>query len=346
MRLLTNLRAPQRRNRTFHTSRLQQFAKKVLQKARLLYLANQDIARFSRTAALSLFDNDRSRLASRIMYNVHALEKGLARNHDFRAGFGRKALVGLNDSMLMYRSKGYDISGFPYDEGIAVLKSYVQLHLDQNHSVDFLAEIVNPTLLDIPSHRNAGGTKLVRAQEKFANPTLNFKDLALGRSSLREFSGKPINHAKVREAIAIALKTPSVCNRQGWRTYWIDDKMKAAEVLKHQRGFGYREMPEVLLCITVSNATFLSPVERNQGFVDGGLFSMSILYALEYQGLAAVPLNACLYSSAQKEIRSIVGMDDADVIVMFIAIGDFPEVSKVPLSARRTLDEVIIKHSC
>lgn len=324
-------------------TRPRQFAKKVLQKVRLLYLARQDTARFSRTASLSLFDSDQERLSSRIMYNVHALEKGLARNHDFRGGFGRKALSNLNDAMLLYRSNEFDTEVFPYDEGIAVLKAYAQLHLDMNHDVSFLSEVIDQTLFDTPSIRNVAGSKTIRKQDKSTNEYKNFRDLALGRSSVREFSGEPVDHGCVIDSISIALQTPSVCNRQGWRIYWIDDKSKADEVLRHQRGFGYREMPEILLCVTVSNATFLSPVERNQGFVDGGLLAMSILYALEYQGLAAVPLNACLYSSAQNEIRKIVRIADSDVIVMFIAIGQFPAESKVPLSTRRTPEDVIIK---
>lgn len=317
--------------------------KKILQRTRLRYLANQDTARFSRTASLSLFDSDQQRLSSRIMYNVHALEKGLARNHDFRAGFGRKALINLNDAMILYQDKNFDTEGFPYDEGIAVLNSYTKLHLDLGQDVGFLTELIDPSLFDATSVRNAGGSKKIRKLDKSSNSHKNFRDLALGRSSVREFSGEPIDYEHVMDSISIALKTPSVCNRQGWQIYWVDDKTKAAEVLRHQRGFGYREMPEVLLCVTVSNSTFLSPVERNQGFVDGGLFAMSLLYALEYRGLAAVPLNACLYSKAQNEIRKIMAIADSDVIVMFIAIGHFPVESKVPISARRSLEDVVIK---
>lgn len=327
---------------TVHTTRPRQFLKKTLQRVRLRYLAHEDIARFSRTASLSAFDGDRDRLASRIMYNVHALEKGIARNHDFRPGFGKTALSNLNDAMLIYRNKGFDTRVFPYDEGIAVLKSYVQLHDELNADSKFLSGIIDPSILGAASIRGAGGSKIVSRQEKESNGNKNFSDLALGRSSVREFSGEAVDRQAVLDAITIALKTPSVCNRQGWKIYWIDDKTKASDVLRHQRGFGYREMPEVLLCVTVSNATFLSPVERNQGYVDGGLFSMSILYALEYQGLAAVPLNACLYSSAQKKIREIVGIADSDVIVMFIAVGQFPERTKVPLSARRVAEDVVI----
>lgn len=326
-------------------ARSKQTAKKALQHVRLQYLAQQDIFRFSRHAALSTFDRDLQRVTSRIMYNVHALEKGLARNHDLRPGFGRKALTHLNDAMLLYRASGYDVQAFPYQEGLGVLRQYADLHARLGHEVDFLPGIVDATLFsqDESGSRTAGTIEVQRDQ-KSRNGDKNFAELALGRTSIREFSGEPIEQGKVDEAIRIALKSPSVCNRQGWRVHWLSDKSVMKEVLAHQRGFGYREMPEVLLCVTVSNSTFISPVERNQGFVDGGLFAMSILYGLEYEGLAAVPLNACLYSGAQKAIREIVPLPAAEVIVMFIAVGAFPDSSRAPASSRKPLDSVVVRH--
>jgi nitroreductase len=123
--------------------------------------------------------------------------------------------------------------------------------------------------------------------------------------------------------------------------YWVEDKETARKVLQHQRGFGYKQMPEVLLTITVSNNTYLSPVERNQGFVDGGLFAMSVMYGLEHEGLAAVPLNACMYAKDQKAVRRLLDIDDSEVIVMFMAIGEFMDESIVPISDRKSADSFV-----
>lgn len=72
---------------------------------------------------------------------------------------------------------------------------------------------------------------------------------------------------------------------------------------------------------------------------------MSVLYGLEHEGLAAVPLNACLYSRAQKAIRKLVPIPHAEVIVMFIAVGAFPETSAVPASSRKPLESVVVRHA-
>ncbi|KWX60295.1 hypothetical protein ASJ79_01285 [Mycobacterium sp. NAZ190054] len=201
--------------------------------------------------------------------------------------------------------------------------------------MSFLAEIVSDEFLDANVDKGAAGTKVVRRADKERNHEKNFYELALGRSSVRQFSGRAIDHSKVMAALRAAEKTPSVCNRQGWRVYWVDDKALAAQVLQHQRGFGQRQMPEVLLTITVSNNTFLSPVERNEAFVDGGLFSMSVLYGLEFEGLAAVPLNAMMYYKDQCAVRKLLAIDDSEMITMFIAVGDCPDETVVPTSDRK-----------
>ena len=321
-----------------NTTRSKQYVKKLLQKIRLRYLAHKDVSRFSRTASFSVFDDGYDQVVSRIIYNVHSLEKGLARFRDMRLGFGARRLANLNDALVVYTAKGYDRAAFAYVEGVSVIQRYKELHAKKGFDVSFLDGLVNPEFLNPATDFGAAGTKTIRRADKAGNSAKGFYELAQGRSSSREFSGEPIDLDKVMNAIRNAERTPSVCNRQGWKVYWVEDKELARKVLKHQRGFGYPQMPEVLLTITVSNNTYLSPVERNQAFVDGGLFSMSVLYGLEYEGLAAVPLNACMYYKDQRAVRELLDMDDSEMISMFIAVGDFMDEFVVPISDRKPAD--------
>ena len=324
-----------------NTSRPKQLAKKNLNKVRLRYLAQKDITRFSRTASFSIFDDGYEQVVSRIMYNVHALEKGLARNRDIRLGFGKKALSNLNDALVVYRLRRYDESAYAYVQGLSVIQRYKELHAKQDFDIAFLDEIIDSEFLNPGMDYTAAGTKTIRRADKEHNSEKGFRELALGRSSVREFSGDPIDTTKVMSALKAAEKTPSVCNRQGWKVYWVEDKELAAKVLKHQRGFGYALMPEVLLCITVSNNTFLSPVERNQSYVDGGLFSMSVMYGLESEGLAAVPLNACMYHRDQLAVRELLDIDESENIIMFMAVGSFPDESVSPISDRKSAESFV-----
>lgn len=324
-----------------NTSRPRQVVKKHLQRLRLVYLAQKDVSRFARTASLSTFGSTREQVVSRIIYNVHALEKGLARRNDARPGFGRKAMSELNDALVVYTLKGWDPTAFAYQQGLSVIQRYREFHEQQGFEVPFLTDVVDPEFLQGDPGRVGAGTKVVRRVDKQHNSGKSFYELAQGRSSVREFSGRSIDLSKVMNALRNAERTPSVCNRQGWNVYWVEDKELARKVLAHQRGFGYPQMPEVLLTMTVSNSTFLSPVERNQAFVDGGLFSMSIMYGLEHEGLAAVPLNAMMYYRDQLAVRSLLDIDDSEMIIMFMAVGDFAEESTVPVSDRKSAESFV-----
>jgi nitroreductase len=279
------------------------------------------------------------------MYKRPRDREGALADPGSAAGLRPKALSDLNDALVVYRSKGYGQTAFAYTQGLSILHRYQQFHEKQQFDVSFLEEIVDPEFLRSDADSGVAGTKIIRKVDKELNAEKNFYQLAQGRSSVREFSGMPIDVSKVMNALRNAEKTPSVCNRQGWRVYWVEDKELAARVLKHQRGFGQPQMPEVLLTITVSNNTFLSPVERNEAFVDGGLFAMSVMYGLEHEGLAAVPLNAMMYYKDQKAVRELLDIDDSEMITMFIAVGGFVEESIVPVSDRKPAESFVRRRS-
>lgn len=327
-----------------NTNKLKEYGKKCLQKIRLRYLAAKDIRRFSKTASFSIYDCSYDQLCSRIIYNVHAIEKGLSRNENIRLGFGKKALSVLNDALVVYTKNGYPHDSFPYRQGRSIILRYKKFHESKNFDVSFLSEIIDSTFLeDYNQVFREAGIKTIYREEKRQNHNKNFYSLAQNRYSIREFSGQPIDINKVNNAIKNAGKTPSVCNRQGWKVYVVTNKEKMENLLYLQRGFkGYPKLPEVVLAISVSNSTFLSPVERNEAFVDGGLFSMSVIYGLEHEGLAAVPLNAMMNSRDEKDIRKLIEVDDSEQLILFIAIGDFKEETIVPASDRKSVEDYTI----
>lgn len=277
------------------------------------------------------------------MYNVHAIEKGLSRGKGMRAGFGRKAFSDLNDALVVYTRKGYPTDSYPYVQGRSILHRYRDAHDSMDLSGEDTLKAVDASMHGGSDEFSQAGTKVFFSTEKQGNFDKGFYALAQGRSSVREFSGEPIDLEKVEHCLANAGKTPSVCNRQGWNTYIVTGTEKKRELLRLQRGFkGYPNLPECVLVICVSNSTFLSPVERNQAFVDGGLFSMSVLYGLEAEGLAAVPLNAMMNSIDERDIRKLINISDSEQVVMFVAIGEFKHENTVPVSDRKPLSEYVV----
>lgn len=325
-----------------NTTRFKELAKSFLQRIRLHYLSYRDISRFSRHASLSVFDASYEQLCARIMYNVHAVEKGLSRGPGMRTGFGRKAFSNLNDALVMYVKRGYPTDAFPYIQGRSIIHRYLDAHQTDADAALSTLSLVDPEFHSGAELHRAAGTKAVFARDKVNNWTKGFYELAQGRSSIREFSGDPIDLRKVERCLMNAGRTPSVCNRQGWHVYLVTEASQKRELLRLQRGFkGYPTLPECVLVITVTNSAFLSPVERNEAFVDGGLFAMSVLYGLECEGLAAVPLNAMMNSSDERDIRQLVQVKASEQIIMFVAVGAFKEETLVPISDRKPLSDYL-----
>jgi len=140
----------------------------------------------------------------------------------------------------------------------------------------------------------------------------------------------------------IAQKSPSVCNRQGSKAYVITDKERISKTLSFQngnRGFGH--LANKLIIVTTDLRVFEGVHERNQSYIDGGLFAMSLLYGLHYFNLGACSLNWCNDYRVDQEFKKFIGINDYENIVMMISVGHLQDNFRVGVSQRRDLDEVL-----
>jgi len=162
------------------------------------------------------------------------------------------------------------------------------------------------------------------------------------RHSIRDFEQRPIDRALVTEAVRLATYSPSVCNRQGFRAYYFDDRADIDRILEihdGSRGFGSR-VPG-LFVVTWDIRAFETALERNQGWIDGGLFSMTLLLALHGLGLGAVPLNWSRLNAATDELRERAALPEHENVVMLIAAGHPAEGYRVARSTRRPLSQIL-----
>lgn len=80
-------------------------------------------------------------------------------------------------------------------------------------------------------------------------------------------------------------------------------------------------MPLVLLLVTSDIRGFINGSERNELFVDGGLFPVSLLYALDIYGLAECPLTAMHDLSQEQRTCKLLNIPDNEFLVMCVAVG-------------------------
>lgn len=166
------------------------------------------------------------------------------------------------------------------------------------------------------------------------------------RRSIRNFVATPDVAERVARAAALARHTPSVCNRQAGRLHLYTAPAQVRDVLSHQNGnAGFRETVPAVAVVTVDSRLFTGVTERNQRFVDGGLFAMTFVWALHGVGLSTCMLNWSMNNRESNALRRAADIPEHEDIITMIAIGDKAPNARIARSPRRDVNEVLVNHT-
>lgn len=167
--------------------------------------------------------------------------------------------------------------------------------------------------------------------------------LFTSRRSVRQFREQPVAFETVQSAVALAANTPSVCNRQAWSVHAYFDEADVAAVLEQQDGnSGFRSEVPCVLVVTADRRMFAGPLERNQAYVDGGMFAMSLGWALHAVGLATCMLNWSRSMRDSARLREVAKIPENETIITMIAVGYPPETFRVARSKRRDVSTILV----
>jgi nitroreductase len=291
----------------------------------------------------ALEQSTREQMQAYLIFQYHAVEKGLTFKN-IRVGFGVVRILQLIDALNIYLKKfGKDETT---DITVAALKEYLAFDKEHNTNANPVIPKIEEVLKNYEGrHVDAakGGTKTIRKDDILNTVNFDFESFFKSRFSTRDFTDEPVPLDLVMNAIDIAKYAPSVCNRQAWKVFVIDHnkpelKSRFLEVQNGNKGFGDRI--NTLLIVTGKLSSFYS-FERNQVFIDGGLFAMSIVLALHSKGLGTCCLNTSYSAQAHELFRNVMPLEDDCVPIMFIAVGNLQDEYKVATSYRKPLDELV-----
>lgn len=297
--------------------------------------------------SMSISNVAENKMIAKIMLDCHVIEKGLTMP-EFRLGFGQERLAVLMDNVVQY-SILFNTKNLQFLNGISVIDEYFHIHLLHGH---VLGEELNCAYERVSDLKKINKLKIKVSQQKditkkeyFKAIDLPFEVFSSSRSSVRNFSPKPVCMAKIEEALDLCRNTPSACNRQSVRVHLYTHKDEVQKILKVQggnRGFGH--LANFLILVTYESSMYFEESERNSGFVDGGMYCMNILYALHSKRVACCILNAA--HSVHKDItmRKVASVPASEVFVALIACGSPPDNFKVASSFRYPLSDVLKVH--
>lgn len=280
-------------------------------------------------------DRARGQAERALLKNYHGIEKGLSLQVP-RPGFGQPKVAQLMKQLdAWFDTYGYEGAGL---SALSALKEYQAFN--ERHGTQFPP--LDRWLQKHCRDDHNGGTVAMTREEMHAQMRRGEEDFFLSRHSMRNFGPDPVPMDDIRRAAIIARKTPSVCNRQGPRVHCFETASEALQWQPGNAGFGH--LASRALVVTSDLQAFSEVGERNQCWVDGGMFAMSILYALHAMGYASCPLAWSQPATQDRRMRAALGIGDNEAVIMMIAVGTVPACFNVAKSHRFPLEKILIEH--
>lgn len=306
----------------------------------------RDIFNVYRNMYWPLHNKSALQLSSELLFQFHKIEKGLVMPGPKRF-FGQdpaRAVINLLNT--------WDLKALPVDDPVylgALETLHAYMNRLQSESLDKDDRVLSHVQSFLIKHPTR--TRLLATPHLLAsiNPDIvsnvhQFDELVSVRKSVRSFTSAKVPREIIKHAVSLAQLSPSACNRQPCRIYLITEDIKKNALLALQNGNkGFGHLIPALAVITSDSSAFFDASERHEPYVDGGLFSMTLMYALSAQGLATCCLNWCVSPSNDIALRNILPLVDSEVVIMLMAIG-YPEPDVlVPRSARKSTENVLIE---
>lgn len=285
-----------------------------------------------------------SQLQAKLLFYFHKIEKGLCMPGKHRL-FGLEVIPHIVDLVTTWESSGFSRNDPIYLGALNSLSAYADcLKAEKLDPDDKIQSTVSYFLERRGFSELTADTPIVIEQHRLHGlvPFEKLKQLYELRRSTRDFDLKPVSKELVENAVQAAQLSPSACNRQPCKVYAIENENMKSILLSHQNGnAGFGHLAPLLLVITADADHFFGAIERNQPYVDGGLFTMSLLYALQTQGLATCCLNWCVTPKTDHEVHRLLGIPLSQKIVMYVAVGHPHQQTSVPKSHRKSLPSVL-----
>ncbi|WP_270088420.1 nitroreductase family protein [Sphingobacterium sp. SYP-B4668] len=318
--------------------------RKALESRFLFRNFKEDARLYQKYAAAFDADKFKNKEAHLILH-YHSLEKGMLFNK-MKGGFGAYRLKKLHailtdPEIILNRSKSQVRVGYQ------VMCQYYELHRQAGYDLEDLFTYAQynfyKSILGEDYTAAFRGVLEWTKDQFYTHVDSNFADFARSRKSVRNFTGEYIAEEVIRKVVELANTAPSVCNRQASNVYLIQDKIQIERILAVQGGFaGYEQHVSQLLIVTNDRRYYYTIGERNQLYIDGGLYLMNLLYALHYYRIGNCPANWGKNIKEELPINAVVSIPPSEKIICIVPIGVVPYQFKTTLSQRRVVSENLI----
>lgn len=299
-----------------------------------------DLRKFVQHSSTASINPSPTGLESFLTAAYHAIERALALEHT-RAGFGQRFLPLIFSAISELERDNH--ARFATAGARGSLREYVRFHDEKGYALppNFEAQL-REFAREIGGQPVPGGTVTITKDDLEQATHFDYDRFVKTRYSVRHLTGEPVSQDVIRQAVSLATKTPRTCNREMRRVYTATDAKLIEHVLSYHngnKGFGHRL--GALLIVTADLREMYEIGERNQGWIDGGLFAMSLVYALHAARLGTCLLNWSVDCDRDQAFRDEFAIPDNEVIITFIGVGHVPEKFQVACSPGPDVEELV-----
>lgn len=274
---------------------------------------------------------------SSLLVTSHVLEKGITMPNR-RLGFGydrvREVLKFCNHCINLYGNEHNEIQS-----SITDLHDYLAIHKDASY---VLPKDITKGIEELQKYRLSkdGISSYFFSKESFFSPYTSFSSFAQSRHTCRHYSDKPVEIERIVRCIQLAQSAPSACNRQSTRVHIISSEPGKKTVLKYQNGSrGFGQYADKFILITAEQNAW-EVRQAKSAYIDAGIFTMALLYALHEERICACTLNAHIYHNQINEFYKEIGIPKSEIPIVFISIGNAPDNFVVAKSERLNINKI------
>ena len=203
---------------------------------------------------------------------------------------------------------------------------------------DLLAE-ADKALADLRGWNDQG----VRPTELGVKFQGSLETFLASRRSVRAFSSmlQP-SIEQLEEIVALASQAPSVSNTQSWKVRAYQQLADIEALLGLQDGnVGNSPIPTLLL-VSVDIRSFTGGNERNQMWIDGGIFLQQLLLAIHAKGWGSCPMNFSATNNQAAKLRSLAGLADYEEVIAFVSVGETDKSIAPAASIRKPVGDLLV----
>lgn len=278
-----------------------------------------------------------------ILRENHVIEKGMSMRNP-RKGFGQEKVKRLLERLKKYNElygvKDPTFLQYP----LSTILSYINYTEASGIAIDDIKHAFEQLKSKLPSLNLEvhAGVQIITKKEIKEKCNKDFESLLYSRHSVRYFADTPVNQELIYKALELAQRTPSACNRQGWKTHVFQGE-KSIELVKWQGGCkGFENELKYSILVTANLKAFLS-YEVHQAYIDGGLYAMNLINAIHSLGLGCIPLS-CGFNSWKLEQLKKFEIPENEIPIVLISLGNLMDEFKIAISTRKPIEVTNIFH--